>query len=229
MIIKINALDRLREVITCEVPTLRGKICVGSATRDRKLKFPHVSLIAGRFKFVPHQADERDHVRDVDRSFGPRTAVFDVGLWQGPVEIKIGAKSAEERWALEYYIEQVFLGNASGTAPDAKDVAGTNWMRPGIILIDVPECDNARCAFELDEDSWENEKVFANEWYSSMQVIANIPALVRAKCVPDMDTLELSLTHDLDTVVTSPAEADALPDVESVEVQEDGSIIIAVP
>lgn len=226
MIIKIRSLERLAEVITGEVKDLRSKICVGPGTRDHKLKFPHVSLIPQRFRFVPHQADEHDHVRNEDRSFGPRTAVFDVGLWQGVVQIKIGSKNPEERYILEYLIEQVFLGNVDGTAPDARDVAGEAYMRPGIILIDVPECDNARCAFEMEEDTWENEKVFANEWYSVMNVTANIPALVRAKGIPDICTLELSLTHDLDTVVTSAEDADAV-DIESVIVAADGTITAA--
>lgn len=224
MIVKLKALERLRDVIAGEVKDLRGKICAGPAGRDKRLKFPHVSLVPERFRFIPHQADERDHVRNVDRSFGPRTAIFDVGLWQGTIQIKVGSKNPEERYRLEYYIEQVFLGNVDGTAPDAKDIAGEAFMRPGIILIDVPECDNARCAFEMEEDTWENEKVFANEWYSVMGVTANIPALVRAKGVPDMTTLELSLTHDLETVVTSVSEADAIPDIETVTVADDGTI-----
>lgn len=222
--IKIAALDRLAEVLGREIKGLRNRICVGPATRDKKLAFPSLALLPQRFTFLPHQADERDHVRDVDRSFGPRTAIFEVGTWQGLVEIRIGSKVARERYKMEYEVEQVFLGNADGTAPDAQDVAGQNWMRPGIILIDVPDCDNARCAFELSDDVWENEKVFSNEWYSVMRVVANIPALVRAKNVPSIDELSLSLTQDLETVVTTAAEADALSDIETVAVASDGTI-----
>lgn len=224
-VIKIAALERLQEVFEREVKELRGLFCIGGATRDKKLTFPSVSLMPGKFRFDPHQADERDHVRDVDRDFGPKTAIFEVGTWIGQVEIKIGSKVPRQRYELEFLIEQVFLGNADGTAPDAKDRAGEMWLRPGIILVDVPECDNARCAFELEDDMWENEKVFANEWYSTMNITALIPALVRAKNIPTIDQLSLSLTEDLDTVINTPAEADALVDIETVIVQEDGTII----
>lgn len=224
MTVKIQALDRLAEVLAREIKEIRGLICVGPGTRDHKQKFPHVSLVPQRFSFLPHQADERDHVRGEDRSFQARSAVFDVGTWQGTVEIRVGAKTPFQRYELEYKLEQVFLGNADGTAPDAQDRAGSLWMRPGVILIDVPECDNARCAFEMEDDTWDNEKVFANEWFSIMRVTANIPALVRAKNIPTIDTLELSLTENLETVVTTPAEADALSDIETVSVLSDGTI-----
>lgn len=224
MIIKIRALERLRDVIACEVKELQGRICAGPGTRDHKLKFPHVALIPQKFSFLPHQADERDHVRDVDRDFGPMTAIFNVGTWQGTVQVRIGAKDPETRYRLEYYIEQTFLGNIDGTAPDARDIAGEGFLRPGVMLIDIPDCDDARCSFELEDDTWENEKVFTNEWYSIMNITANIPALVRAKGIPEIETLQLSLTQDLDTSVTSIAEADALLDIETVNVAEDGTI-----
>lgn len=226
MIIKIQALDRLADIIGCEIKELRGKICVGPATRDKRLRFPSLSLIPQRFSFLPDQADERDHVIGADYSFGPRTAIFNVGLWQGVIELRLGEKTPRKRYELEYKLEQVFLGNAHGAdLPTRDDRAGREWMRPGIILIDVPECDNARCAFELEDDTWENEKVFSNEWYSVMRITANIPALVKAKNIPIISNLQLSLTHDLNTVVASPADADALPDIETVQVLEDGTTI----
>lgn len=218
-VIKLRALERLREVIEREVKDLRGNICAGPAARDHKLSFPSLAIVTGRFTFVPHQADERDHVRNEDRSFGPKTAVLNVGTWDGFVELRLGEKTPRRRYALEHELEQVFLGNADGTAPDAKDIAGAGWMRPGIIIIDIPDCDNARCAFELDSDSWEDEKVFSNQWYSSMRVRASIPALVRAKGIPDMDTVILQLTEDLDTAVADIPTAD----IEAVQVSEDGT------
>lgn len=223
-LIKVRALEKLRDVIISEVKSLRGHVCAGPAPRDRKLKFPSLALVPTRFSFEPQQADERDHVRGVDRSFGPRTAVFNVGTWEGTIELRLGTRTARERYELEFQLEQVFLGNADGTAADAQDRAGSLWMRPGVLLVDIPEADNARVAFELEDDVWENEKVFANEWYSIMRIAALIPALVRAKSIPTIEELQLSLTHDLETVITTPSEADALPDIETVEVAEDGTI-----
>lgn len=222
--IKINALQRLAEVIAREVKTLRGQICVGPATRDHKLKFPSLAIVPTRFSFQPDQADENDHVRNEVRSFGPQTAVFEVGTWEGVIELRLGEKTPFKRYELEHCLEQVFLGNADGTAPDAWDYAGTDYMRPGVILIDVPECDNARCAFEMEDDTWENERVFANEWYSVMRITARIPALVRAKCVPDISQMVLSLTQDLETIIDTPDDADALDDIETVDVDEEGNI-----
>ena len=227
--IKINALQRLAEVIAREVKTLRGQICVGPATRDHKLKFPSLAIVPTRFSFQPDQADENDYVRNEVRSFGPQTAVFEVGTWEGVIELRLGEKTPFKRYELEHCIEQVFLGNADGTAPDAWDYAGTDYMRPGVILIDVPECDNARCAFEMEDDTWENERVFANEWYSVMRITARIPALVRAKCMPDITELLLSLTQDLETIIDTPDDTDALTDIETVVVDEEGNTSVWVP
>lgn len=215
--VKIQALQRLAELIGQEVKELRGRVCVGPSNRDHKKQDPSLALVPIRFAFDPHQADEKDHVVGKDRSFGARTAIFNVGTWMGEIEFWLGTKTPYRRYELEHKIDQVFLGNAHGSSPGRDDVSGAGYLRPGIILIDVPESDNARCAFELNEDAWENEKVFSNQWYSILKITASIPALVRAKDIPTIDQLELSLTHDLETVVASASDADALPGVESID------------
>jgi len=221
-VVKLRALELLGDLISNEITSLGGKVCAGAEPRGTKLKFPSVALISKGFTFHPFEADSIDNVRNIERTFGPRTAVFEVGTWVGRVMISVGSKSALIRYQLEHEIEQIFLGNADLTAADAQDIAGKGYLRPGITLIDVPDCDNARCAFEMENGSWFNEKVFANEWYSHMFLTAHIPAMVRATNIPDLSTLELSLTEDLDTVVTSVAEADALPDIQTITILDAG-------
>src|SRR5690606_11962140 len=96
-----------------------------------------------------------------------------------------------------------------------------NWGRPGIILIDVPEASNARCAFELQEDTWNQEKAFGNEWFSILRVTAWIPALVPFTRLNTISSLRLALTESLDTV----SNISELPsDAETVAINNNGTI-----
>jgi len=216
-VIKIRALERLRDLIACSVKELKGKICVGPASRDKRLRFPSLGIMPERFGYHPQQPSIRNFATGMDRKIAPETGVYDVGRWEGTIVLRIGSKLATQRYELEAKIDQIFLGDITGASPDRFAA-----HRPGILLIDVPECYDARCAFELETDTWENEKVFANEWYSDLRITAQIPALVPIRPQYDIDSLKLSLTEDLETTVV--AGGPLPPDTESYTVNSDGTI-----
>lgn len=195
-ILKINALQRLRDVIASEIKELKGNICAGPGTQDHKEVFPSLAIVPIRFSFYPDQADEHDYISGANAVEANGLTYFNVGRWEGTLELRLGEKTPFKRYEFEHRIEQIFLGNVTGTGPDYVDQGRD--MRPGILLVDVPEC-KARCAFELEDDAWENEKVFSNKWYSVLRINAVLPALVEAKSPPLIENLYLSLTHDLET------------------------------
>lgn len=217
-VIKIEALKRLEEVISCNIKDLKGKICAGPANRNHRLSFPHLALVPERFSFFPDQRSSRDPVTGEDRDIGAKDTIYNVGRWEGTIKLTLGAKTAFRRYELEWLLEKLFLDGTSGTLPSRPDAYAD--LRPGVLLVDIPNCHNARVAFELEDDTWENEKVFSNEWYSVMRITAQIPALVPFK-VDTIETLELVLTEDLETVATPTS---LPPDSETVVINEDGTI-----
>ena len=213
-VIKIKALQRLADVIGCAIKELKGSICAGPSTNNHQLSFPSLSIVPERFSFLPNQPTEYNYVTQQARCPSPVTVVMDVGRWEGEIVLRLGAKTPFKRYELEHKIEQIFLGDVTGASPDT-----LARYRPGILLVDVPECDEARVAFELRNDTWRDEKVFSNKWFSEMRILAQIPALVPWRPIYTIDQLQLSLTEDLETI--NPAS-------ETIEIASDGSIT-AVP
>lgn len=219
-LIKIRLLQRLADLIQCEIKELKGHVCAGPASRDHKLTFPSLALIPQAFTFEPWQQDEFDYVRDRFYDVPPKTTAFVVGKWDGVIEFKLGEKTPFKRYELEAKLEELFLGTTTGTDPLYRDPYFD--QRPGILLIDVPECYGARCALMLEGDQWENELAFANEWYSTLRVSVEMPAIITKRPVHSIDTLQFALTEDLETVISSPT---ALPsDTETVTIDADGNI-----
>lgn len=211
--IKLKALTRLQELIECEVKELKGKICSGPSGRDHRLKFPSLSITTRRFNYLPNQADSSNYVTGSDYLASGKGGVFNVGDWQGTVELRLGAKTPSVRYDLENKIEQIFLGGRHFIDSRYPLADSDDCLRPGVVLIDVPECSNARIAYELEDDTWNNEKVFSNQWYSIMRVRATLPALVCKPLVHTMDNIRVKLDSNLDTVTDF-----------TFQVNEDGTI-----
>lgn len=221
MIIKLRALERLKCIIESEIPSLKCKVFAGPATKNQKKVFPFVSISPTRFSFFPDQSSCQDPVTKLEMSAGPKIAVFNVGRWEGILDIRIGTKNPFQRYELEHHLEQLFLGDASGVDSSRPDDGAC--MRPGVLLADIPECHFARVAFELESDTWDNEMAFSNEWMSVLRVRVQIPALVCKGPIHTIENLQLCLTADLDTAVTS----GSLPaDTETVQIADDGTITI---
>ena len=220
--IRIKATERFGKLIECSIKGLKGKICAGPGARDHRLKFPSLAILPGRFTYNPMQADCTNYVTDTAYDGGPLKDVYHVGWWEGTFELRLGTKTASQRYAFECAIEELFLSGATFTDKLQPLPADTCLMRPGVIIVDVPECYGARIYLELLDGSWNNEKVFSKEWYSTLRVRVTIPALVAKPKKAKLADLKLVLTNDLETVVTDSA---SLPsDVETVNIDENGNL-----
>lgn len=219
MIIKLRALERLANIIEGAIPELKCSVIPGHATKHQKKRFPSVSLSPTRFTFFPDQASCQDPVTKLDMNDGPKVAVFNVGRWEGIVDVRVAAKTPFKRYELEYKLEQLFLGDTTGVDSTRPDAGAC--MRPGVLLADIPECHFARVAFELDSGTWDNEMAFSNEWFSVLRVRAQIPALICKGPIHTIENLQLCLTEDLDTAVA----VGSLPaDTEAIQIADDGTI-----
>lgn len=177
-VIRINALQRFADLIASCVPELAGSICGGAASGSHKLAFPSLAITATNFKFYPDQAV-------LHRSTGASTGVFNVGRVQGIVQLRLGAQSSEQRYALgQQIMEKIFWSDIE---------------RPGIVVLTIPECHDGVVAFELDGDTWEDEKAFDRKWYSVITATLQLPALVGKGGVHDMQEIRVTLAEDLST------------------------------
>jgi len=174
-------------------------VCGGAAEAPKQLGFPSLGIFAVRFRYFPDQ-------HALHKSLNSSSAVLNVGRVEGTVQLRLGAQTAQRRYALEQEImENVFWADIE---------------RPGIVLFTIADCDDAIVAFELDENEWEDEKAFSKKWYSVATVALQLPALVTKGEVYDIDDLRLTLTHDLTTpIVSVPAS-----EKETVSIDENGDI-----
>ena len=220
--IRIKAIEQLAKLIECNEQKLKGNTCAGPSGRDHRLQFPSLAITAGRFKYFPNQADCYDYVRNAEIDGGPLKEVYQVGRWEGTVTLRLGSKTPSQRYTLECALEELFLSGATYLDKAYPLSNPDECLRPGIVLVDVPDCYNARVAFELTGDSWEDEFAFTNEWYSTLRLNAVMPALVAKKKGNRIEDLNLKLTEDVSSVVETPA--DVPSDAETVTIDENGTI-----
>jgi hypothetical protein len=196
-VLRTHALDRLICAIEEAVPDLEGKICKMGEPQKARV-WPTLQVLPVRFKYFPMQ--EHFHA-DISRS----KAIFDVGRHEGTVQLRLGATTSSERYRLEDAIIDLFVSQEG---------------RPGILLTEIDDCHDAVVAWELDDDEWDNEKVFTKEYFSILTVRVQIPTLVYRDSVYTIEEIRLSLTEDLQTEYSS------LPDssIETLGIDEDGNL-----
>ena len=200
--IRIKALEQLASLIECQVQKLKGSVCAGAGSRDHKLHFPSLAITGRRFTYYPNQADCYDYVRDQEIDGGATREVYQVGRWEGTIELRLASKTSSQRYALECEIEQLFLKGTTHLDRLYPMQFADDCLRPGIILVDVLECYGARVAFELLEGSWEDEFVFTNEWYSTLRINVVIPALITKEKSNRIEDLKLVLTESSSDEIT---------------------------
>lgn len=220
--IKLCALERLGVAIEREVPALRGRVCTGPANRNHNREFPHLAIIPESFKFLPLDGDAVDPRTGLVREPTPGTVIEQVGEWIGTIRLELGAANSAQRAQLEDLIERAFL-SGSGSTVDPLYPDRAKHMRAGVILIDAPDCYGARMAFLIDEDSWSQEMVFSDEWYSIIRIDAELPALVPRYGVTPMTDVRIYLTESMETQVAG----QPLPaDTEKVKINPDGTVTV---
>jgi len=203
-IIRLDALRGLELAITCAIPELIGRVCVGQADAGHHQKFPSLQIDPKRWNYFPDQAMETYEP-------APNAVVMNVGRHQAEIEIVIGAATLFERYALEQKLLDLFLSTP---------------MHPGVLFAQITACEALGpfvAAWELDSDEWHDEKSFSQEFYSHVTVLGTIPALVTRRGVYTINQLHtgLNLTpNPTDGILPSFAP----PGVEVVQVNSDGSI-----
>lgn len=200
-IVRLECMRALREAIVAAVPKLEGKILVGQGSPNQDSPWPHLCIDAGRLRYEPDQAAE---------GFEPSadTLVVNVGRFEGPLLLKLGAKTLGERYQLEQELLDLFLGQE---------------LRPGVLVTPVltcPELGEFVAAWMLDDAEWQDELAFDRVFMSQVTVTATIPALVTRHSTFRLTDLRLGLA-DLGVTAT-PATFGTVADV--VRVNDDGTI-----
>ncbi len=201
--IRIRALQVLADLVQSCVPELRGKVCGGASENPHRLEFPSLGIYGVRFTFFPDQ-------QEFIRKLGATRALFNIGRVEGTIQMRLGASSARQRYELEDKIlEKVFWADID---------------RPGIALLTIQDCNDARVAFELDGSSWEDEKAFDRKWFSVLTARLQLPVLVTQSPVYDIAEIRLTVTEDLTTPIVSVPAAEK----ETVSIDELGGFTLVV-
>lgn len=198
-IVRLEALSQLRTRITCAVPALKDRVCVGQAPGSREIRWPSLAINPVRWSYVPDQALQHS-------APAPDRAIMNVGRHEATVQLRLGASDLHTRMALEQEIVDLFLSTP---------------LHPGVLLTDVVACPlEFTAAWELGEDEWRNELAFDKAYYSITTITGIIPALVTRLDAWTIDQLQLgsAVNDDFGDSTFGP------PGVEVVRIAEDGTI-----
>lgn len=204
-VLRIRTLEVLAATIERLCPDLQGRVCAGPAEHPKRLGFPSLAIIPAAYSFFPDQDGEVWFCPDAGN-----TAVFKVGRHEATIQLRLGAKTARQRYALEHAVSQIFISQR---------------RRPGVLVVQVPDCWNAVVAYEFDQTEWRNELAFDKQWYSIASVTVQLPALVERGGVYTIEELRSCFTEDLST----PIESVPAAQVECVSIDESGNITVASP
>jgi len=180
-------------------PSLGIKVGVMASQWEEPTEFPSVRILPGKFTFMPWQANEvDDSLDDVN--------VLEIGTMEGTVQIRISAKTSQERDEVEDAVANLFLSDE---------------LRPGVLPLQTPAVTlggiatayQAPVSFTMEDAEFHDEMVFSKKRYTFMDLNAYYPALV-ARRVATIEELVLAFTDDLGS--TAPEE--------SVLVHDDGTI-----
>jgi hypothetical protein len=168
---------------------MTGSVTVAWSDYSTTLQAPSVAIVPGHFHLEQFQDTEEDDTQD-------DTVLISAGEMVGTVEIRSYATSAYQRRHLESAVSEALMSTEGmrGTTAlvmDPVSIGGVQWLSGSL------------CAFELDEASWQEEKVFGSRRYSYIEVDCQFPALVAQRDVPTVRSLQIALsaatTEDLST------------------------------
>lgn len=156
------------------------QITVGPAVAadgEEQARFPSVRVLPQKFSFMPWQE------RELVDTF-PDDLVYQVGTFEGTVELRASGRSPEERELVQDAVTDAFFQR-----PGA----------PGVVIAYLPPLPVSRqavmysapVAFELSDEDWREELVFAKRRYAFLTLDAQYPALVDRK-VPTIKELVLA-------------------------------------
>lgn len=204
-VVRLEALAGLARAIMCAIPELRDRVCVGQADAGHAMTFPSLTIVPrGAWKFYPDQAEEVFEP-------SPNCVVMNVGTHQATLDVRLGAATLYQRYALEQKLVDLFLSTP---------------LRPGVLLTQITACENLGpfvAAWEYEDDEWRDEKAFSQEFYSEIAITGTIPALVTRAGAYRIESLRLGL-QETSTPSDQNLPSFAPPDVAVVQINADGTI-----
>jgi len=147
--------------------------------------YPSVSVVARAFRYRQAQRSERSRVGG--------NQVYNVGRFEGSVQIRVNGRTPDERGLPESKIEHEFL---------RQDTPGTLECQTADVSIAGVNIGAAKLWLEFRNAEWRDEPVNAAERrrYSFIEVGCIYPALIVEE-VPLLTDLHLLFTRDLTTEV----------------------------
>lgn len=202
-IVKTQSLAAFAAAIATAVPALAGKITIQQAVSAVLETYPNLAIILpGKMAFDP--AQQLEHAQ-----LDATTVVYNVGCFEGPLQLRLTTTSTLERETLENAIENFMLSREGS---------------PGIQVVKV--VDSAQlswvAAFEMDDEMWDDSGAMTRQYESIATLNCVLPALVTRSPVYTIERLVLGITHDFATTFTP--DTFAPPDVELVSINQDGTI-----
>jgi hypothetical protein len=200
-VISIHAFQVLADYLASAIPELAGHICPFPAEPGHLLGSESLGIEPISFKYFPNQAQEMAEV-----SFD--TSIERVGHHEVDCLLRLNAPTARRRAILASKITEVFLSQD---------------LSPGVLTLPIPQVYDVRVAWEFTREEWESERVFDKKWYSTLTILAQIPALVTRGGIFTIDQLQLAIyedpSADLDTTITPETFSS---DLDVVDISETG-------
>jgi hypothetical protein len=200
-VVKLEALKALRCAILAGVPDLSEEaINPWAVAPNVKKQMPGLAFVPARFAYYPDQAEA---VYDP----APDCVVMNVGRHEATVQLRLVHASAVGRAEIQDKIIDLFLGTP---------------LHPGVLLtpvVSAPQFGNFLAAWELGDETWQDEDAQGQEYWSYLTILGQIPALVTRGAHRIRD-LRLGLTEDFDTTFTPSNFATA----EVVRINADGTM-----
>lgn len=205
-LVKRAACDALAQFIQTQIPELAGSVFALWSDEEAEAVYPSVALVPGKLVLNPWQEDEVD---DTD----PEVLVLEVGDFEGDVELRVYAKSAPERERIGQLVQDLWFQREGApgvlvtqTAPVPLNVSGTQTATIAPAL----------AAFTIDDETWQEERVFSKKRFDFMTVGLQLPCLV-ARAVPTITSVQVTLAVEND--LTQPYSS----------ADDDGTIIYTSP
>lgn len=186
--LRTEALLSLEAAIRCFAPDL--DICPWPVPPTHKLMFPSLGIVPTTWTFYPDQASE--HARP-----DPDTVVLCVGRDEVLLQLRLVHATGPQRADVEEQLLEAFRSTP---------------LHPRELLTTVralPRYGDVLCAWELQDETWQDEKAFDQEFWSVITVTGQVPALVTRRPAHTIRDLRLRVVRQ-DTT-------------ETVRVHEDGT------
>ena len=202
-VIKIEAQRRLSDAIQCAIPALRGKVCDDAAPPTHNLELPSLAIETTRSVYWPDQESEQYEP-------SPSSVVINVGRHVLDIKLLLNTATTYQRALIEQQLLDLFFS-----------IEG----HPGVFFSQLTDCENLGpfiASWELQEETWKNERVFDRQAGSEIKINGIIPALTTRQGVYNMDQIQLGLNvgRDVDLSTDQPD----FDTVEIVTINADGTL-----